>query len=79
MQLMPATAAQLGVDDPFNPAENIAAGSRFLRQMLDRFNGDLSLALGAYNAGPSRVEAAGGVPPIPETQAYVQAILDSVR
>lgn len=79
MQLMPSTAAQLGVGNPFDPEENIAAGSRFLRQLLDRFNGELPLALGAYNAGPARVEAAGGVPPIPETQSYVQAILDSMR
>lgn len=79
MQLMPSTASMLGVDDPFDPAENVAAGSRFLRQLLDRFNGDLPLALGAYNAGPARVEAAGGIPAIPETQAYVQDILSRLR
>ena len=79
MQLMPSTASMLGVDDPFDPAENVAAGSRFLRRMLDRFNGDLSLALGAYNAGPARVEASGGIPSIPETQAYVQEILGHLR
>jgi soluble lytic murein transglycosylase-like protein len=74
MQLMPGTAFDLGVRDPFDPAQNIAAGSRFLRLMLDRFGGDLPLALGAYNAGPARVSAAGGVPPIRETQDYVQGI-----
>jgi soluble lytic murein transglycosylase-like protein len=79
MQLMPSTAAFLGVDDPFDPAQNIAAGSRFLRQLLDRFDGDLSLALGAYNAGPTRVQAAGAIPEIPETQSYVQTILNSLR
>lgn len=79
MQLMPSTASMLGVDDPFDPAENVAAGSRFLRRMLDRFNGDLALALGAYNAGPTRIEASGGIPSIPETQAYVQEILGHLR
>lgn len=79
MQLMPSTAAFLGVVDPFDPAQNVAAGSRFLRLMLDRFDGDLSLALGAYNAGPARVDAAGGIPAIPETQSYVQTILNSLR
>lgn len=79
MQLMPSTAALLGVGDPFDPEENVSAGSRFLRQMLDRFSGDLPLALGAYNAGPARVEASRGIPPIPETQAYVQDILSTLR
>jgi soluble lytic murein transglycosylase-like protein len=79
MQLMPGTAAGLGVDDPFDPEENIAAGSRFLRQMLDRFGGDVGMALGAYNAGPGRVEAAGGIPQIPETKAYVEGILGRLR
>jgi len=79
MQLMPATAQGLNVLDPFNPEENIFAGSRYLRQLLDRFGGDLSLALGAYNAGPARVAASGGIPPIPETKAYVQDILSRLR
>jgi len=79
MQLMPGTASDLHVADPFDPQENISAGSRFLRLMLDRFGGDLGLALGAYNAGPARVEAAGGIPPIPETQAYVSDILSRMR
>ncbi|MBI5084119.1 MAG: lytic transglycosylase domain-containing protein [Acidobacteria bacterium] len=75
MQLMPGTAFDLGVEDPFNPEQNIAAGSRFLRLLLDRFGGDLPLALGAYNAGPARVAAAGGIPPIRETRDYVDGIM----
>jgi len=70
MQLMPATAAELGVVDPFDPEENILAGARYLRRMWDRF-GDLTLALAAYNAGPERVEQFGGVPPFAETEGYV--------
>lgn len=78
MQLMPATARSLGVADPFDPAENIQAGSRYLRDLLDRYNGDLMLALSAYNAGPGRVDRTGGVPAIPETQNYVRRILDEL-
>jgi len=75
MQLMPATAQQLGVQDPFDPAQSLASGARLLKQLLDRFGGDTALALSAYNAGPERVEETGGVPPIPETIHYVQQIL----
>lgn len=75
MQLMPATADGLGVTDPFDPLQNVLAGSRFLRSLLDRYGGDLSLALGAYNAGPGRVDRLGRVPEIPETQRYVSDIL----
>lgn len=75
MQLMPATARSLGVADPFDPAENVLAGSRYLRQLLERYGGDLMLALGAYNAGPGRVDRSGGVPAIPETRNYVRRIL----
>ena len=75
MQLMPGTAGALGVTDPFDPIENVQAGSRFLGSMLERYNGDLSLALGAYNAGPGRVDAFRGVPPLRETQNYVSDIL----
>ncbi len=75
MQLMPATARELGVTDPFDPEQNLQAGSRYLRQMLDRFR-SLPLALAAYNAGPGRVERSGGVPPIAETRAYVRRVLE---
>lgn len=78
MQLMPATADGLGVSDPFDPLQNVLAGSRFLRSLLDRYRGDLPLALGAYNAGPGRVDRAGGVPAIPETQQYVRDILSKL-
>jgi hypothetical protein len=75
MQLMPATAAGLGVADPFNVRENVDAGARFLKQLLDRYDGNLVLALAAYNAGPNRVDAVGGVPFVPETMNYVSWIL----
>ncbi len=71
MQLMPATAGQFGADDPFNPEQNVNAGARFLKQLLVRYGGDLALTLGAYNAGPGRVDAARGVPAIAETLNYV--------
>ncbi|TAM62530.1 lytic transglycosylase domain-containing protein [bacterium] len=79
MQLMPATAAGLGVSDPYDPQQNVAGGVRYLRGLLDRFNGDVSLAVAAYNAGPGAVEKYGGVPPYKETQQYVAAVLDSYR
>jgi soluble lytic murein transglycosylase-like protein len=79
MQLMPATAAQFKLADPFDPAGNVAAGASYLRQMLDRYGGDLMLALGAYNAGPGRVDAAGGIPAIRETRDYVTDILSRIR
>ena len=72
-QLMPATAAELGVD-PRDPIQNMEGSARYLRQMLDRFGGDERLALAAYNAGPGRVEEYGGVPPFPETQNYLSRI-----
>lgn len=74
MQLMPATAATLGVNNPFDPIENVEAGTRYLRIQLDAFD-DVSLALAAYNAGPSAVRRYGGIPPYPETQAYVSRVL----
>jgi len=78
MQLMPATAVHLGVPNPFNPAENVDAGAKLLKELLARYGGDLSLTLGAYNAGPAEVDAAAGVPEIPETQDYVKRILSSL-
>ncbi|QQX80494.1 lytic transglycosylase domain-containing protein [Shewanella sp. KX20019] len=74
MQLMPATAKELGVTDAFKPSQNIAAGSRYLAQLLQRFDGDITLACAAYNAGASRVEQYHGVPPFPETKAYVERV-----
>lgn len=79
MQLMPATASALAVADPWNPLQNIAGGAHYLRQLLDRYGGDLKLALSAYNAGPARVDSEGKVPPIPETQNYVNSILSRLQ
>lgn len=73
-QLMPGTARELGVD-PSDPFANLEGGARYLRQQLDRFDGDIERALAAYNAGPGRVERAGGIPAIRETQLYVAAII----
>jgi soluble lytic murein transglycosylase-like protein len=79
MQLMPATAAEFGVKNPFDPVENIDAGARLLKKLVTRYGGDLALALGAYNAGPSRVDSAGGIPKIPETVDYVTSILEKLQ
>jgi hypothetical protein len=75
MQLMPGTANQLGVADAFDPQANVAGGSRYLRELLERYNFDLVKALAAYNAGPQRVEQYRGVPPFRETRAYVARIV----
>jgi len=75
MQLMPKTAAILGVGDPFDPRENIEGGVRHLRSLMDRFDGNLPLVLAAYNAGDRAVIRHGGVPPYRETRRYVNRIL----
>jgi hypothetical protein len=74
MQLMPATAARFGVRDHFDPRENVRAGAAYLRSLIDKYKGNLALALAAYNAGEARVEAYGGVPPYQETKAYIAAV-----
>ena len=79
MQLMPATAQGLGVSDPYDPTQSIDAGARYLRGQLDRYHGDVRLALAAYNAGPGAVAQYGGVPPYPETQRYVAAVLENMQ
>jgi soluble lytic murein transglycosylase-like protein len=77
MQLMPETAASLGVRDPYDPGQNVAGGTRYLRGLLDRFGGDKRLAIAAYNAGPGAVEKYKDVPPYRETRNYVQNVLAS--
>ena len=78
MQLMPSTAEQLQVADPFDPKQNIDGGAKYLRQLLDKYKGDLPQALGAYNAGPAAADQAAGVPEILETRDYVDAILQKL-
>lgn len=78
MQLMPDTAASLGVD-PYDMESNVEGGTKYLREMLDTFGGDVRKAVAAYNAGPSAVKAYGGVPPYAETQNYVDRVLDIYR
>ncbi|MBP7148459.1 MAG: lytic transglycosylase domain-containing protein [Acidobacteria bacterium] len=79
MQLMPETARVLSVADPFDAGQNIAGGSRWLRRMLDAFDGDLDLALAAYNAGEEAVRRHGGIPPFPETQRYVRLVREKIQ
>ena len=79
MQLLPATSAHFSVKDAFDPAQNVEAGTRYLKQLIERYRGNLVLALAAYNAGPEVVAKYGGVPPIAETRAYIQRVADRYR
>ncbi len=79
MQLMDGTASQMGVRNVFDPEENVFAGVRYFRELLDRYDGDMDRALAAYNAGPGRVEAAGGIPPFDETQDNVADVMRTYR
>jgi len=75
MQLMPGTARELGVKDPFDPAQNVEAGARLLRQLLEKYEGRVAEALAAYNAGPGAVARHQGVPPYPETRSYIRKVV----
>jgi hypothetical protein len=79
MQLMPATAEQFNVQDPFDPKQNVEAGAKLLKLLLGKYDNDLTLTLSAYNAGSGRVDQEGGIPPIPETLNYVADILRKLR
>lgn len=79
MQLMPETARDLGVTDPFDPAQNISGGTKYLAQLLQSHKGDLTKALASYNAGPGVVRQYGGVPPYPETKNFVKRVLQGLN
>ena len=75
MQLMPSTAEDMQIQNPFDPEQNIEAGTKYLRLLLNRFSGDLELAVAAYNAGPATVEKSGGIPSFPETRKFVKNVI----
>jgi soluble lytic murein transglycosylase-like protein len=77
MQLIPETAERFGVGNAFDPAQNVEGGTTYLKELLDRYNGDLTKSLAAYNAGEHAVDASGGIPAYPETQRYVQKVTDA--
>ena len=79
MQLMPDTIELLNVEDAFDPKQNMEAGAKYLKQLLEKYKGNIPLALAAYNAGPTTVDAAGGIPNIPETKDYVDSIMKTVK
>lgn len=79
MQLMPGTASSCGVADAFDPSQNVECGATYLKTLLDRYHGDATLAVAAYNAGPGAVDKYHGVPPYPETRAYVSRVIAAYR
>jgi soluble lytic murein transglycosylase-like protein len=79
MQLMPDTAAQMGARDPFDIEQNVKGGTRFLSELMQKYNGDLNRVLGAYNAGPAAVDRAGGPPHFPETINYIRSVLQQIK
>ncbi len=79
MQLMPATAALMGASEPFDVNQNIAAGTRLLAELIERYKGDLNRVLAAYNAGPAAVDRAGGPPPFTETLNHIHSVLEQIK